>query len=167
MERERVREIRASSTTWWCLIVCSTVLQCQSPNQTFLQQTSFIFLCTDNTFLNRFHVSHREIKKKNSCKQGLPEILFRYLSVSFLFISSAPLIIGITVVLRYPIFSNSNFPIFIFTDFIILFNWYISIYYWAIGLMSRVFADGLEDRGSNPRSSHTKDSKNGTWCHLA
>ena len=36
-----------------------------------------------------------------------------------------------------------------------------------IGLMSRVFANGLKDQGSIPRSSHTKDSKNGTWCCLA
>ena len=35
--------------------------------------------------------------------------------------------------------------------------------YWAIGLMSRVFANGTRDRGSIP-SSHTKDQKkkNGT-----
>ena len=39
---------------------------------------------------------------------------------------------------------------------------YIYIYiYRAIGLMSRVFANGLEDRGSIP-GDHTKDSKNGT-----
>ena len=31
-----------------------------------------------------------------------------------------------------------------------------------IGLMVRVFANGPGDLGSNPRSSHTKDSKNGT-----
>ena len=30
------------------------------------------------------------------------------------------------------------------------------------GLMSRVFANGPVNRGFNPRSSHTKDSKNGT-----
>ena len=36
--------------------------------------------------------------------------------------------------------------------------------YQAIGLMSRVFANGP---GFNPRSSHSKDSKNDTWCHLA
>ena len=35
----------------------------------------------------------------------------------------------------------------------------------AIGLMSRVFANGPEDRGSISRSSHTKDSKNGTLYH--
>ena len=39
--------------------------------------------------------------------------------------------------------------------------------YRAIGLMSTVFANGPENRDSNPRSSHTKDSKNGTWCRLA
>ena len=32
----------------------------------------------------------------------------------------------------------------------------------AIGLMSRVFANGLGDRGLISGSSHTKDSKNGT-----
>ena len=31
-----------------------------------------------------------------------------------------------------------------------------------IGLMSRVFAYSPEDRGFNPRSNHTKHSKNGT-----
>ena len=36
-----------------------------------------------------------------------------------------------------------------------------------IGLMSRVFANGSGDRGFKNRSSHTKDSKNGTWCCLA
>ena len=36
------------------------------------------------------------------------------------------------------------------------------ISYWAIGLMSRVFANGLGDWGLNPRLSHTKDSKIGS-----
>ena len=33
--------------------------------------------------------------------------------------------------------------------------------------MNRVFANGPEDRGFTPTSSHTKDSQNSTWCHLA
>ena len=37
----------------------------------------------------------------------------------------------------------------------------------AIGVMSREFANGPGDRGSISRSSHTKDSKNGTYCRLA
>ena len=36
----------------------------------------------------------------------------------------------------------------------------------AIGLMSGVFANGLGDQGSIPKS-HIKDLKNGTWCYLA
>ena len=32
----------------------------------------------------------------------------------------------------------------------------------AIGLMSRVFANGLGGPGFNPKSSYTKDSKNAT-----
>ena len=36
-----------------------------------------------------------------------------------------------------------------------------------IGIMVRVFANGPGDLGSNTRSSHTKDFKNGTWCLLA
>ena len=47
---------------------------------------------------------------------------------------------------------------------------YISIY-----IVGKVFANSLRDiyipgrviPKVNPRSSHTKDSKNGTWCHLA
>ena len=46
-------------------------------------------------------------------------------------------------------------------------DWLIQSQTRAIGLMSRVFANSLGDLGFNPRSSHTKDSKNGTWCHLA
>ena len=34
--------------------------------------------------------------------------------------------------------------------------------YWAIGLMSRVFANCPGDRGSIPRRPGFKDSKNGT-----
>ena len=37
---------------------------------------------------------------------------------------------------------------------------------WTIGLMCRVFANGLEDRYSIP-SRHTKDSKDSTECRLA
>ena len=37
----------------------------------------------------------------------------------------------------------------------------------AIGLMSRVFTKIPGGQGFNPRSSHTKDSKNCTWCRLA
>ena len=36
-----------------------------------------------------------------------------------------------------------------------------------IGLAVRVFAKWPGRPGFNPRSSHTKDSKNGTWCLLA
>ena len=35
-----------------------------------------------------------------------------------------------------------------------------------IGLANRVFANGLGDLGSNPRSCHTKDFKNGTDTSL-
>ena len=37
----------------------------------------------------------------------------------------------------------------------------------AISLMIRVFAYGPGGWGFNPRLSHTKDLKNGTWCCLA
>ena len=40
------------------------------------------------------------------------------------------------------------------------------MYNWAIGLMSRVFANGPGRPGFNPKSSHTKDSKDGTWLRL-
>ena len=36
-----------------------------------------------------------------------------------------------------------------------------------IGQAVRVFANGPGDLGSIPGASHTKDSKNGTWCLLA
>ena len=42
---------------------------------------------------------------------------------------------------------------------------YIYIYIYIkpdIGIMVRVFGNGLEDLGFNPRSSHTKDFENGT-----
>ena len=39
--------------------------------------------------------------------------------------------------------------------------------YWAIGLMSRVFASGLGDRGSIPGWVIPKTQKNGTWICLA
>ena len=35
------------------------------------------------------------------------------------------------------------------------------------GLMSKNVCQQSGRPGFNPRSSHTKDSKNGTWCHLA
>ena len=38
---------------------------------------------------------------------------------------------------------------------------------WAIGLMSRVFANGPGDRGSNPGQGMPKTQKNGSWYHLA
>ena len=38
---------------------------------------------------------------------------------------------------------------------------------WLIGLVGRVFANGPERPGFNPRSRHTKDFKNGTWYLLA
>ena len=37
----------------------------------------------------------------------------------------------------------------------------------AIGLLSRVFVNSQGNLGFNHKSSHTKDSKNGTWCRLA
>ena len=37
----------------------------------------------------------------------------------------------------------------------------------AIGLMSRVFANGLGDQGSIPGWAIPKTQKNGNWCHLA
>ena len=37
----------------------------------------------------------------------------------------------------------------------------------AIGLMSRMFANGPEDWGSIPGRVIPKTQKNGTWCHLA
>ena len=46
---------------------------------------------------------------------------------------------------------------------------YIYIYthtHWAIGLMSRVFTNGLWDWGSIPGWVIAKTLKNGTWCHL-
>ena len=38
---------------------------------------------------------------------------------------------------------------------------------WGIGLMGRVFVNGPVAWGSIPGCSHTKDSKIGTWFHLA
>ena len=37
----------------------------------------------------------------------------------------------------------------------------------SICIVATVSTNGSGDRGFNPRSSHTKDSKNGTWCLLA
>ena len=37
----------------------------------------------------------------------------------------------------------------------------------AIGIMVRVFANGLGDQGSIPGQAISKTQKNGTWCHLA
>ena len=44
---------------------------------------------------------------------------------------------------------------------------FISTLYQLIGLVGRVFANGPGRLGFNPRLSHTKDLKNGTWYHLA
>ena len=35
--------------------------------------------------------------------------------------------------------------------------------YYQISLVGRVFANGPKDQGFNPRLSHTKNSKAGTW----
>ena len=45
--------------------------------------------------------------------------------------------------------------------------WWLLIRPMTIGLMSRVFANGLGDRGSIPSWVIPKTQKNGTWCHLA
>ena len=46
-----------------------------------------------------------------------------------------------------------------------------NIYYLIISIVTSltewVFTNGLGDGGLNPRLSHTKDSKNGTWYRLA
>ena len=45
--------------------------------------------------------------------------------------------------------------------------WLFMLNYRAIGLMSRVFANGPGDRGSIPGRVAPKTKKNGTWCHFA
>ena len=42
----------------------------------------------------------------------------------------------------------------------------IKCLYRLIGLVGRVYANGLGDLGFNPRSRHTKDIKYGTWYLL-
>ena len=44
--------------------------------------------------------------------------------------------------------------------------WEILLHFVTIDLVGTMFANGLRDQGSIS-GCHTKDSKNGTWCHLA
>ena len=102
---------------------------------------------------------YKNLEKLYNKKSNItPQILMmiqqnRNAIVSTLFLNKSPLSIWIT---RCQFF---------FTNCRITIHYFLPLYI-CLHLVGRVFANVPGDQSFNPRSSHAKNSKNGTWCRL-